>query len=452
MKNAAAFDPLATRRFIQIPGPNPIVARGGTGAWDEVCIEASDIFRDYTEGTETNYLYYHGVARDKERWPGGYRQGVATASHPLGPWEKPAQNLVLDLGAEGEWDDHHVACACIIKEGPDRYLMWYSGIGQAEEHRAWSIGLATASHPLGPWEKHPENPIIEDFGYVGGVVLVDGTYRLYTEHPISSISPDYGPFALATATDPTGPYQQHADNPVLTPSGWGAWDDGGYSEAKVVHRDGVFHLFYGGAKQHPVRIRSLESIGYAFSRDGVHFTGHVGNPVARREANPDASAFAEVKCLIEPPFVYLYHTLRYLSSEDPGIEDLGVQVLAMDTPFRLNMPLLQVDRLPAGARTELSACPPLPLERITDVAVTLGGSCHAGASAGLRLHLLSSHDGLRYDTEAYHTIDISCRPGERCSRTAPVATGPMFVKAVVENLCCEHDATEIRVSATLGSS
>jgi hypothetical protein len=450
--SAASFDPLATRRLIQIPGPNPIVSRGAAGAWDEACIEAADILRDYTEGTETYYLYYHGVGRNPEQRAGSYQLGVATASQPLGPWEKAAQNPVLELGAEGDWDDHHVACACIIKEGPDRYLMWYSGLGKGDEAETWSIGLAFASHPLGPWEKHPGNPIIQDFGYVGGVVLVDGTYRLYTEYPISAISPDYGPFALATATDPCGPWRRHPTHPILTPPGWGAWDDGGYSEAKVAHRDGVFHLFYGGAKQHPMRIRSLESIGYAFSRDGVHFTPHVDNPVARREANPDASAFAEVKCLIEPPFVYLYHTLRYLSSEDPGIEDLGVQVLAMDTPFRLSMPLVRTARLPPAARTELSACPPLSLERLTDLAISVGGVCQGDAGAGLRLHLLASHDGIDYDTEAYHALDIACSPGARCRRTAPVPMGPMFVKAVVENLSPQGDATEVSVTATLGSS
>lgn len=446
-----SFDPLATRRFIQIPGPNPIVARGNAEEWDEARIEASDIFRDYTAGTETYYLYYHGVGGDEGRWAGSYRLGVATASHPLGPWEKPTQSPVLDLGPKGTWDDQHVACASIIKEGPEKYLMWYSGLGQAEGHRQWSIGLATASHPLGPWEKHAGNPIIEDFGYVGGVVQVDGTYYLYTEYPIDSTAPDYGPFALATASDPLGPWERHAGNPVLAPVSQGAWEDGGYSEAKVAYLDGVFHLFYGGAKQHSVRIRSLESIGYAFSRDGRNFTRHVDNPVARREADPDASAFAEVKCLLEPPFVYLYHTLRYLSSEDPGIEDLGVQILALDSPFRLSMPVLQLERLKAGEKSELSVCPSVSLERISDLAVTVSCAYHADARAGLRLHLLASHDGICYDTEAYHTFEGAWRPGEIVSQTVPVKTGPMYVKVVVENLCVEQDAGQIAVTATLGS-
>ncbi|GAG32439.1 unnamed protein product, partial [marine sediment metagenome] len=155
------LDPLAIRPFIQIPGPNPIVVSGGEGEWDENCIEAGDIFKDYTERKEVYYLYYHGVADDKSRWPGGYRVGVATATHPLGPFSKAPQNPLLDLGAEGSWDDRSVACPTIMKIGPDQYIMWYSGVGTGAGPRRWTVGIATASHPLGPWEKREGNPIID---------------------------------------------------------------------------------------------------------------------------------------------------------------------------------------------------------------------------------------------------------------------------------------------------
>ena len=35
-------DLMQSGRFIQIPGPNPIVVSGGAGAWDEYYIEAAD--------------------------------------------------------------------------------------------------------------------------------------------------------------------------------------------------------------------------------------------------------------------------------------------------------------------------------------------------------------------------------------------------------------------------
>jgi len=92
------------------------VAVGGEETWDERCIESCDIFKDY----ETYYLYYHGMPMGSEHF---YRIGVATASYPLGPWKKYSKNPILELGPEGSWDDQHVACAFIIKEGTDKYYM-----------------------------------------------------------------------------------------------------------------------------------------------------------------------------------------------------------------------------------------------------------------------------------------------------------------------------------------
>ncbi len=165
---------------MHIPGPNPIILPGPPGAWDDGVIEAADALRD----GPTCYFYYHGTGQGK-----GYRLGVATASAPLGPFRKHGDRPILDLGPKGSWDDQGVACAMVVPDGPGKYWMWYFGIGASPAHAKWSIGLATAPHPLGPWQKFAGNPILKDFGYVGGVVHVGGKYHLYTAHPIGSTCP-----------------------------------------------------------------------------------------------------------------------------------------------------------------------------------------------------------------------------------------------------------------------
>ncbi len=150
-----------TGPFIQIPGPNPIITPGPEGAWDDGATEAADAFRD----VDTYYFYYHATGAGK-----GYRLGVATAKSPLGPFKKHGDKPVLDLGPKDSWDDLYVACAMVVKDGHQKYYMWYSGLGRSDKHRKWGIGLAIASHPLGPWQKYDGNPILEDFGYVGSVV------------------------------------------------------------------------------------------------------------------------------------------------------------------------------------------------------------------------------------------------------------------------------------------
>ena len=214
---------LTTRKFYQVPGPNPIITAGADDEWDGNFIECCNVIKD----GNTYYLYYHGIGKDPDKWPQGYRLGVATAPHSLGPWTKYDGNPVIDLGPVGSWEDHWVACAAVLKEAEDRYYMYYSG--------NYKVGLAYADNPLGPWRKFEGNPIIaDDFGYVGAVVKVDGKYRMYNEYPVGQHfpSPDQGPFALAEADRPEGRWTRHESNPILKPDEWGSWEDGGYSEGK----------------------------------------------------------------------------------------------------------------------------------------------------------------------------------------------------------------------------
>ena len=431
----------AGMQFIQIPGPNPILVPGEGDDWDAHVIESCNVLKDGTRGSmgNTYYLYYHGIPLDEERWPRKtYRLGVATAPHPLGPWTKYEGNPIIDLGSEGSWEDEWVACAAVLKEEDDKYYMWYSGNGH--------VGLATASSPVGPWEKYEGNPVLEDFGYLGAVVKVDDKYYMYNEYPISDSSPDSGPFCLATADTPEGRWTKWVGNPVRSAGDPGMGVDGGFSESGVLYHDGMFHTFYSGVKW-----TKLESIGYAYSLDGYNFIKYSGNPVASRERNPDAEAFAEAHALYEPPFVYVYHTLRYISTGGKG-EDLGVQVLATTTPFRLPMPVLNLDSLAAGATSPLAACPPISCEHISELAITAGCGYNSNVDAGLRLHLRASCDGMNYDTEDLCAFDMPLAAGQTVSKTVEFSPKVMFVKVLAENLSEAYDISDIKVTATLGHS
>ena len=427
-------------RLIHVPGPNPIITSGGPGEWDEQVIEAGNVIKDH----HTYYLYYHGIPGDKEKWgPGSYRIGVATATHPLGPWTKYGGKPVLDAGAEGEWDSGLVACPAILKEGENTYYMFYSAEFPCD------IGLATATSPVGPWTKHEKNPIMKDFGYVGGVVKVGGKYYMYSEYPIDLNSPDQGPFCLAVADRPEGPWQRYEGNPILAVEGWGTWDDGGYSEAGMLYHEGIFHTFYGGTKW-----EKFESIGYAYSFDGKTFHKHPQNPVVMRERCPNISAFAEVHALFEPPLFYLYATQRYVKSLDEGgstfeREHIGANVLATSVPFRFDMPVMTMDNLAAGAVSELDSCPPIGLENINRFALTAECSYDASAKAGLRVKVFPSHDGLNYDTEPMARFDNVFESGQCGRKTSALDSGVMFVKVVVKNLDDSKPISDVKIVATM---
>ena len=438
-------DLLEKGEFIQIPGPNPILQPGADG-WDSSVIETAGIFKDFG----TYYLYYHGSGP-------GYQVGVATSKHPLGPFKKYEGNPILKIGDEGGWEDKHVACAIIIKEGLDKYYMCYCGKDSAgKKLRAdstdniWGIGLATASHPLGPWKKYEGNPIIPDFGYNSATVKVGDKYYFYSAHPIGSTIPDYSPMKIATADKPEGPWTVN-NTPILNRGERGEWDDGGFSDAAVIYHSGVFHMFQAGAKEYEPRIKTRESVGYAYSYDGLNFTEYGLNPIFSREANPNAAAFAEPRVLIEFPYIYLYHTLRYKQKNPPyaTLEDIGVQVIATQTPFSFDMPVLVKEKIAPGKSTILEESPPVCLGNIKGVAITAQCKYDKNANKPIRVHIVSSTDGLVYDTTDLYTFDNDFKPGETARKTIELNTNVRFIKIIVENQDQSTDVSDLKIVATL---
>jgi len=202
---------LAEKGFIHIMGPSPAIVPGEKHAWDGWILESCDILKD----GDTYYWYYHARG-DKKLYPKGYRIGVATAPTPLGPWTRYEGNPILDYGPEGSWEEYVVACNCVMKEGAynlrpekDTYYMWYSGCRRPTESKRaggpsrWDIGLAVANSPVGPWKRYEGNPVIEDFGYLAGVVRVNGKFYMYAQCPVDIT--DQGPFCGPLPIGPKDP-------------------------------------------------------------------------------------------------------------------------------------------------------------------------------------------------------------------------------------------------------
>jgi hypothetical protein len=440
--------------FIHILGPSPaIVPSAEESAVDSSILESCDVLKN----VGTYYWYYHAKSKDQKRWPRGYRICVATASAPLGPWKKYENNPILDHGPEGSWDDRSVDGAVILKPGAwdmknriEQYYMWYAASGPTGRH----IGLATAASPLGPWKKYEKNPVVKDFGYLGGVVRANGKFYMFVQHPVGKT--DQGPFRVATADRPEGPWTKYEGNPVMTPGDWGAWDDGGYSEARVRYHEGVFHWFYGGTKT-----PKLESIGYAYSYDGLHWSKYGANPVVALTRVPDASGLAEVHAYFEGPYIYLFHTLRYHTGEGTSrglksfpkyeTEDLGIQVLTIDPRFKIAMPVLSLDSLDPRQTNRVQDCLPIGLEAAASLALSVECAYDAAAQAGLQVHVRGSEDGVHYDTEDLYTFEIAVHAGRSVKKTVELSPKVRFAKVIVENRDETRSARSVRVSATIGN-
>jgi len=439
---------IESSEFIHIPGPNPILRPGPTGAWDDENIEAGDAFEDLG----TYYLYYHSMSSHSD-FEYQYQIGVATADRPLGPFIKQSKDHpILSVGKKESWDDGAIACPVILKESDDKYYMWYWGMDDDPPFEFEGVGLAIASHPLGPWEKYEGNPVLKDVGYVGGVVKTDGKYYIYSAHTssIPGYKGDYGPLVMAVADQPEGPYVKYEGNPIIEKGNSGDWDDGGISEAGVHYHNGMFHMFYGGTKIAGPR---LESIGYAYSFDGFDWYKYGRNPVAERQSNPNAAAFAEVHAIFELPYIYLYHTIRpekYEGKDPMDVEDLGIQVLVTQKPFSVDMPALVLDKLAPGASSILDDAPPICLGNISRLSLTAECRYTDRASRPVRIHVRSSYDGLTYDTADLYTLDNELEPGHLSRKTFQLDSGVRFIKVIVENLDLEESISNVKIVTTLG--
>jgi len=448
----------AERPLIHVLGPSPAISpNADRSAVDSRMMESGDVFKD-TDGTW--YWYYHAKSYDRDRWPGGnYRICVATASNPLGPWKRYEGNPVLDVGEEGAWDGRKTACATVMKEGAydirsgdATYYMWYWSSGG-------NIGLATAKNPLGPWERYEGNPVMtweeEGGAYPGSVTKIGDTFIMFLQSPTSV--EDQGPFCIATAPKPEGPWTKYEGNPVMTPGDWGAWDDGGFSEACARYHEGIFHCIYGGTKA-----PKIESLGYAWSFDAINWHKYQANPVVSLSRVPDASAFAEVHCYVEGPYIYVFHTLRYFTGEGTArglasgsmswvTEDLAVQVLTIDPQFKISFPILMMDSLDAGRSSRIAACLPIGLEAASKLAIATECTYDFDAKAGLRVHVKGSDDGVHCDTVDMFSFDIDLQPGTTVRKTVSLSPNSKFAKVIVENLDKSNAVKSLNVTATVGN-
>jgi hypothetical protein len=272
----------------------------GCGAGNELRENGSTI---HSSRDGLYYWFYHA-------WKGHYRIKVAWSASPTGPWIQH-QDSLLEPDAEA-FDNESVACPAVIQEA-DAFYMLYSGEDRGDN--SWSIGLAVADHPLGPWRKISQ--LISHFGYVTNVSHHDGRYFMYAQ---SNGQNDYGPTVVATSLSLRGPWIIEG---VALPDSRNQWESAGTEAGTVLRINDNFVLLYaGGYYVDGIRMHAHDAVGVAFSNDGLHFARSLVNPIV---SDPGIS-IGNVSALMEGEKIYLFYTRR-VNDKAGANESLGETVL-----------------------------------------------------------------------------------------------------------------------------
>jgi predicted GH43/DUF377 family glycosyl hydrolase len=120
--------------------PAPVLDAGPRGSWDERGVADPYVVRI----GDSHYMYYLG--QDRAR-----RQRLGVARSPDGNrWEKLRSNPILELGADGAFDENGLGEPAVW-QSHGRYWMLYTGRDRAEYRR---LGLARSMDGV-TWEKRP---------------------------------------------------------------------------------------------------------------------------------------------------------------------------------------------------------------------------------------------------------------------------------------------------------
>lgn len=158
---------------------------------------------DILEWEGKYYLYYQGFMEASGKRGDDCPVAVSYADSPEGPWT-PYNQIVIPNGAEGEWDQYSIHDPYPLVHEGKIYLYYKSDFGEQPDLVRMQ-GLAIADNPLGPFTKHPLNPVISSghetslFPFKEGVAAL--VYKDGPEHNTIQYAADWVNFEIASITE-----------------------------------------------------------------------------------------------------------------------------------------------------------------------------------------------------------------------------------------------------------
>jgi hypothetical protein len=289
---------------------NPILSPGAPGEWDELFLwNPQPVFH---EGVF--YLFFTGG-----NVSGRMAVGLATSEDGL-HFSKYHDNPVLSPGEDGPGS--YTIGPGILLKADSLWWMFYNAQDLAAFAPGSVAGRATATFLYGPWIKD-ESPVISsgskgewDAGFIipsSVLMMNDGTFMMFYSAGNDIVL--FDEFYIGMATSPDGliwtkyndplttkhPFAE--SDPVLTSGQEGEWDAGFVWMANVTYTTEGFRMYYS-ASAVPAR-NGLKAIGYAESRDGIHWVKYLENPVYSIEQAMNIKSPENIAFMENPALIYL---------------------------------------------------------------------------------------------------------------------------------------------------
>ncbi|MGQ1787620.1 glycoside hydrolase family 117 protein [Saccharicrinis sp. GN24d3] len=156
------------------------------------------------------YLYYQAFTEPSGTKGDDCNIAVSYADYPDGPW-RHYNEIIIPNGPMGAWDEFTVQAPTPLVHNGEVYIYYKVDFNRPIDSRKgykgkWSaIGLATSKDPLGPFVKHPLNPV-QNSGHeicffpfkkgLASLVIRDGN-----EHFTVQYAEDWVNFEIASITE-----------------------------------------------------------------------------------------------------------------------------------------------------------------------------------------------------------------------------------------------------------
>lgn len=162
------------------------------------------------------YLYYQGFMEASGKKGDHCPVTASFADSPDGPWT-PCSKIVVENGEAGSWDQFSIHDPYPLVYKGKIYLYYKAAFGDRPDYLVGN-GLAIADNPLGPFEKHPLNPVLNSghetayFPFMEGIASL--TIRNGNESSTIQYAPDGVNFNIASVASlmpiAAGPYSPDA--------------------------------------------------------------------------------------------------------------------------------------------------------------------------------------------------------------------------------------------------